>query len=47
MTYEDINIVYEDNHLLAAVKPVGVPAQAEETGGPEMLSMLKKDLKNK
>ena len=47
MTYEDINIVYEDNHLLAAVKPVGVPAQADETGDPDMLSMLKEYLKVK
>ena len=45
MTYEDINIVYEDNHLLVAVKPVGVPAQADESGAADMLTLLKDYLK--
>ena len=47
MTYEDINIVYEDNHLLAAVKPAGVPAQADESGDTDMLTLLKEYLKVK
>ena len=31
MTYKDLKIVYEDNHLLVVVKPYDVPVQADET----------------
>lgn len=42
-----INIVYEDNHLLVAVKPAGVPVQADKSGDIDFLSMLKNYIKNK
>ncbi len=38
-------IVFEDNHLLVAVKPVNVPTQADESGDRDFLSWLKEDLK--
>lgn len=44
MTYKDLKIVYEDNHLLVVVKPYDVPVQADESGDPDMLSMLKQYL---
>ena len=44
---EELNIVYEDNHLLAAVKPAGVPAQGDESGDKDMLTLLKEYLKVK
>ena len=36
-----MNIIYEDNHLLVAEKPYGVPSQADETGDADMLSLCK------
>lgn len=47
MTYKDLQIVFEDNHLLVAVKPVDIPVQADESGDPDMLSMLKQYLVEK
>lgn len=44
MTYKDLKIVYEDNHLLVVVKPYDVPVQADESGDADMLSMLKQYL---
>lgn len=40
-----IDIIYEDNHLLAAVKPPGVLAQADGSSRPDMLNLLKADIK--
>jgi len=45
MTYEDINIIYEDNHLLVVVKPRNIPSQADESGDEDMLTLLKQYLK--
>ncbi|MDE6302316.1 MAG: RluA family pseudouridine synthase [Clostridia bacterium] len=47
MTYKDLQIIFEDNHLLVAVKPAGVPTQADESGDPDMVSMLKSYLVDK
>lgn len=44
MDYKDIEIIYEDNHILVVVKPYNVPVQADESGDPDMLTMLKKYL---
>lgn len=40
-------ILYEDNHLLIAVKPPGVPSQADSTGDADMLTILKQYVKVK
>ncbi|MFS0722571.1 RluA family pseudouridine synthase [Paenibacillus sp. 1P07SE] len=42
-----IEILYEDNHLLAVSKPPGIPSQADESGDPDMLTLLKADLKER
>ena len=42
-----INVVYEDNHLLVAIKPAGVPVQADSSGDIDFLSMLKGYIKEK
>jgi 23S rRNA pseudouridine1911/1915/1917 synthase len=42
-----VEILYEDNHVLCAVKPRGVLSQADQTGGPDMLTILKRYLKEK
>lgn len=38
-------ILYEDNHLLVVVKPVNVPSQADDSGDPDLLTILKEDIK--
>jgi 23S rRNA pseudouridine1911/1915/1917 synthase len=38
-------ILYEDNHLLVAIKPPGVLSQAGELALPDMLTLLKEYLK--
>ncbi|QJC51955.1 RluA family pseudouridine synthase [Paenibacillus albicereus] len=43
----DLPILYEDNHLLVVVKPPGVPSQEDESGDPDMLTLLKADLKRR
>ncbi|NLW88356.1 MAG: RluA family pseudouridine synthase [Clostridiaceae bacterium] len=40
-------ILYEDNHLLVVIKPAGVLSQADVTGDPDILSMLKADIKER
>lgn len=41
MNYKDLKILYEDNHILVTVKPYGVPVQADASGDPDMLTLLK------
>ncbi|WP_312031895.1 RluA family pseudouridine synthase [Hujiaoplasma nucleasis] len=43
----DIKILYEDNHLLVAVKKPGVLSQAGSLDMPDMLSILKDYIKDK
>lgn len=40
-----IQILYEDNHLLVVVKPIGVLSQSDGSQTPDMLTLLKQDLK--
>ena len=42
-----INVIYEDNHLLVVEKPVNIPVQADISGDKDLLSILKKYLKEK
>ena len=42
-----INIIYEDNHLLVAEKPVNMPVQKDTSSDDGLLSLLKKYLKEK
>lgn len=37
-------ILYEDNHILVALKPAGILSQADITGSADMLTLLKKYL---
>lgn len=41
MTYKDLSIVYEDNHLIVVVKPQGVPCCPDGTLDIDLLSLLK------
>lgn len=42
-----INILYEDNHLLVVEKPINVLVQADISGDEDLLSILKKYIKEK
>ncbi|MEA4890196.1 MAG: RNA pseudouridine synthase [Clostridiaceae bacterium] len=42
---ETPQILYEDNHLLVAIKKPGILSQADDSGAPDMLTLLKADLK--
>jgi len=41
------SILYEDNHVLVAVKPKGIPVQGDASGDPDLLSLLKEYIKEK
>ena len=42
-----LNILYEDNHIIVVVKPVGILSQSDITGDSDMLSLIKDYLKIK
>lgn len=42
-----IRILYEDNHLLVVEKPINIPVQEDNSHDDDLLSMLKKYIKNK
>lgn len=42
-----ISILYEDNHLLAVVKPPNLPSQADSSGDDDLLSTLKRYIAEK
>ena len=43
----EVKILYEDNHVIVAVKPAGVLSQSDGRGAPDMLTILKKYIKEK
>ena len=47
MDYKDIDILFEDNHLLVVSKPMNVPVQGDESGDIDLLTMLKQYLVEK
>lgn len=42
-----LNILYEDNHIIVVEKPFNVLSQADNTGDNDMLSIIKKYIKEK
>lgn len=44
-TNPNIEIIYEDNHLLVANKPVGLLSQEDHTGDPDILTLCKEYIK--
>jgi 23S rRNA pseudouridine1911/1915/1917 synthase len=42
-----IPVLYEDNHILVVVKPVNMPTQEDDSRDPDLLNVLKADLKNR
>ena len=44
---DSIAVLYEDNHLIAVVKPPGIPTQADESNDPDLLTLVRADLKRR
>lgn len=44
---EDLKIFYEDNHIIVVQKIPNIPSQADKTGDIDMLTIIKKYIKNK
>jgi len=42
-----LDILYEDNHVLVVKKPAGILSQADDTGKPDLLTLLKNDIKQR
>lgn len=47
VTYKDLNIVYEDNHIIVVMKPFNIPSQGDNTGDADMLTLIKQYLVEK
>lgn len=47
MKIEDLNILYEDNHIIVVVKPQNIPTQKDESEDQDMLSLIKEYIKVK
>ena len=44
---ENLKVLYEDNHIIVVVKPVNIPSQGDKTGDEDMLTIIKRYLKEK
>ena len=44
---ENLNVIYEDNHIVVVVKPQNIPSQADQSGDIDMLSLVKAYIKEK
>ena len=43
----DLDVIYEDNHIIVVVKPANIPSQGDKTGDIDMLTIIKDYLKEK
>ncbi len=43
----NLNVIYEDNHIIVVEKPVNIPSQGDKTGDIDMLTIIKDYLKEK
>lgn len=46
-TWEDLEVVFEDNHLIVINKPSGMPTQEDSSQDPDAFSLTKDYIKNK
>lgn len=47
VSMEKLNVLYEDNHIIVVVKPCNVLSQGDNTGDIDMLTIVKKYIKEK
>ncbi|MCQ2409425.1 MAG: RluA family pseudouridine synthase [Clostridia bacterium] len=47
MDYKDLQVLFEDNHIIVVVKPENVPSQEDKTGDIDMLTLVKRYLVDK
>lgn len=47
MTKEELEILYEDNHIIVVYKPANILSQSDITGDKDMLTLLKEYIKEK
>ena len=43
----NLEVLYEDNHVIVAYKPAGILSQADNTGDKDMLTLVKEYIKRK
>ena len=44
---DKLKVIYEDNHIIVVEKPVNVPSKGDKTGDIDMLTIIKKYIKEK
>lgn len=44
---EELNILYEDNHIIVVLKPQGVPTCEDSSKDPDMLTLIKEYIREK
>ena len=44
---QKLKIIYEDNHIIVVEKPPNIPSQSDKTGDMDMLTIIKKYIKEK
>ena len=44
---ENLKVIYEDNHIIVVEKKPNIPSQSDKTGDVDMLTIVKKYLKDK
>ena len=44
---EELNVIYEDNHILVVIKPQNIPTQLDDSNDIDMLTMVKTYIKEK
>lgn len=44
MNRTNLNILYEDSHIIVCVKPHGIATQSKQIGSPDMVNLLKKHI---
>ncbi len=45
--FNDLKILYEDNHIIVCIKEIGILSQADGSDKPDMLTILKEYIKEK
>jgi 23S rRNA pseudouridine1911/1915/1917 synthase len=46
-SYMKIRVIFEDNHIIVAEKQVNIPSQRDDSNDNDMLTLLKKDIKER